>query len=261
MDASPAALALVAVASVAAGVVNAVAGGGTLLVLPTLNLAGLATVDAGITTTTALTPGYLGGTLAQRADLAGQRARAVALVPVAAAGGLSGALLLTRTSEGLFRAIIPWLVFGACGLLAAQDRIRAGLDRRRARRAGGVAAARSGVGPVLPAAVFVGAVYGGYFGGGLGIILLAVLGLVLDDDLRRLNALKQGLSLVINVSAALLLIGTGRVPWAAAGVVAAGSLAGGVTGGRLASHLDPRLLRRAVVVVGVVVGLAYLMRR
>jgi uncharacterized membrane protein YfcA len=254
MDASPAAIALVAVASVAAGITNAVAGGGTLLVLPTLNLAGLTTVDASITTTTALTPGYLGGTLAQRADLAGQRNRVVVLAPVAAAGGLCGALLLTFTSESLFRAIIPWLIFAACALLWTQDRIRGWLDRHRPERS-------SGVGPGLLATVFVGAVYGGYFGGALGIILLAVLGVVLDDDLRRLNALKQSLSLVINVSAAVLLVASGRVPWSAAAVVAAGSLAGGVIGGRLASRLDPRVLRRAVVAVGVVVGVAYLVRR
>src|SRR3954469_15691673 len=124
MDLSPAALALIAVASVAAGLVNAVAGGGTLIAFPALTVFGIPTVEANIATTVALTPGYLGGTLAQRSDLAGQRPRLLRLLPVAAAGAVAGALLLLATSESLFRAVVPWLLFGACGLLAAQDRIR-----------------------------------------------------------------------------------------------------------------------------------------
>jgi uncharacterized membrane protein YfcA len=259
VDLSPPALALVTLASVVAGAVNAVAGGGTLVAFPALTAVGVPAVEAGITTTTALTPGYLGGTLAQRADLAGQGGRLRALAPVGVAGGLAGAFLLSRTTEGVFRLVVPWLIFAACGLLVAQDRVRAALERRRRDddrwRAGAAA------GPGLVAVTFVAAVYGGYFGAGLGIILLAVLGVALDDDLRRLNALKQSLSFVISVSAAVLLLFSGRLPWVPAACVAGGSLVGGTLGGRIAGRLDPTVLRRAVAVVGVVVGLIYLVRR
>jgi uncharacterized membrane protein YfcA len=261
MDPSPAGLALVAAASMAAGLVNALAGGGTLITFPALTLAGLPAVEANITATVGQNAGYLGGSVAQRADLAGQRDRLVRLIPAAAAGGVTGAYLLSVTSEELFRAVVPWLIFAACGLLGAQDRIRGALERRRARRVsdGGTPPARP-VGPGLLLATYVPAIYGGYFGAGLGIVVLAVLGVVLDDDLRRLNALKQTLSLVINLSAGALLVFSGRVAWGAAAVVAAGSLAGGVLGGRLAGRIDPRLLRRVVIAIGLVVGLVYLLR-
>jgi uncharacterized protein len=253
------ALALVALASVAAGAVNAVAGGGTLIAFPALTLAGLPAVEANITATVAQNAGYLGGSVAQRADLEGQRPRLVRLAPVAVAGGLTGAWLLSVTSEDVFRLIIPWLIFAACGLLAVQPRLRAALERRA------IAAAARGrrsrtVPPGLLAATYLPAVYGGYFGAGLGIILLAVLGVVLDDDLRRVNALKQTLSLVINLSAGALLLFSGRVAWGAAAVMAAGSLTGGIAGGRLAGRMDPAILRRAVITIGLVAGTVYLVQ-
>jgi uncharacterized membrane protein YfcA len=261
MDLSPAALALIAVASVAAGLVNAVAGGGTLIAFPALTVFGIPTVEANIATTVALTPGYLGGTLAQRSDLAGQRPRLLRLLPVAAAGAVAGALLLLATSESLFRAVVPWLLFGACGLLAAQDRIRTAVDRRHERRAeAGRARHATGLGPVVLAITFASAVYGGYFGAGLGVVLLAVLGVALDDDLRRINALKQLLSLVINTVASVLLLFSGRLPWAATAVMAVGSLVGGTLGGHVAGRLDPVLFRRLVIAVGLVVGVIYLVR-
>jgi uncharacterized protein len=266
MDLTLPALALVTTASMAAGVVNALAGGGTLLAFPALTLAGVPPVEASITTTTALTPGYLGGTIAQRTDLGGQRRRFLLLAPAGAVGGVAGALILTATSEELFRVVIPWLIFAACGLLAAQSRLRARLaarSRHRRARAGvtdPVTDAPSRVGPALVAVTGLGAVYGGYFGAGLGIILLAVLGLGLDDDLRRVNALKQSLSLAINVAAAGALVLSGRVPWDAAAVVAAGSLVGGAIGGRIAGRLDPDVLRRAVITLGLAVGAVYLVR-
>jgi uncharacterized membrane protein YfcA len=261
LDLSLPALALVTLASVAAGAVNAVAGGGTLVAFPALTAVGVPAVEAGITTTTALTPGYLGGTLAQRADLAGQGGRLRALAPVGVAGGLAGARLLSVTTEGVFRLVVPWLIFAACGLLIAQDRVRAALERRRQRRREDHPRPTTAAGPVLVAVTFVAAVYGGYFGAGLGIILLAVLGVALDDDLRRLNALKQSLSFVISVSAAVLLLFSGRLPWVPAACVAGGSLAGGTLGGRIAGRLDPTVLRRAVAAVGVAVGVVYLVRR
>jgi uncharacterized membrane protein YfcA len=113
---------------------------------------------------------------------------------------------------------------------------------------------------VVLTTTFAGAVYGGYFGAGLGIVLLAVLGVALDDDLRRINALKQVLSLLINAVASVLLLFSGRVPWAATAVMAVGSLVGGTLGGHLAGRLEPVLFRRVVIAVGVVVGLVYLVK-
>jgi uncharacterized protein len=262
MEPSLPALVLVAAASVAAGAVNALAGGGTLITFPALAFAGLPAVDANITATVAQNTGYLGGSVAQRDDLAGQHGRLLRLAPVAVAGGLTGAWLLSVTSEDLFRAIVPWLIFAACGLLAAQPRIRTALERRRdpADRPPDptATATATGVGPGLLVATYVPAVYGGYFGAGLGIVLLAVLGVVLSDDLRRINALKQTLSLAINLSAGFLLLFSGRVWWGAAVVVALGSLTGGVAGGRMAGRLDPAVLRRTVIAIGLAVGTIYL---
>jgi uncharacterized membrane protein YfcA len=260
MDLSAAELLFIAAASVAAGLVNAVAGGGTLIAFPALTVVGIPTVDANITTTIALTPGYFGGTLAQREDLAGQRRRIVRLVPGVIVGGLAGAALLAVTSENLFRHLVPWLLFAACGLLAGQDRIRAAVSRRAQRRAKAGVKAASDVPIGSVAAVAVAGLYGGYFGAALGIILLAVLGVTIDDDLRRINALKQLLSLVANVAASLLLLFSGKVPWDAAAVMAVGSLVGGVIGGKVARRLDARLFRAIVIAIGVVVGVVYLVK-
>ena len=263
MDLSFGAVVLVAVASVLAGAVNAVAGGGTLLAFPSLTFVGVPTVEANLTTTVSLTPGYLGGTLAQRIDLRHQVTRALRLVVPACLGGLSGALLLVVTSEGVFRRIVPWLIFAACGLLASQDRVRAYVDERQRNAADQTDQRRphpSGAGPLAIGATFVASLYGGYFGGGLGIILLAVLGLLVDDELRNINALKQLLALATNVSAAVLLLFSGRVQWEPAVVMASGSLVGGLLGGRVAGRIDARKLRRVVITIGVVIGVIYLVR-
>src|SRR3954468_262129 len=140
-------------AAIAAGLFNALAGGGSIFTFPALVAIGVPPILANVTNTIALCPGYVGGVLAQRRDLRGQGRRMLLLLPVAAAGGLAGALLLTRTSDATFRALVPVLVLGACALLAVQDRLRAMLQGRRARIALGWA--------VIP--VLLAAIYGGYF--------------------------------------------------------------------------------------------------
>jgi uncharacterized protein len=260
MDLSVGALALLAVASLLAGIVNALAGGGTLITFPTLTAVGVPAVQASVMSTVALTPGYLGGACGQRDDLDGQQARLVRLLPAAAVGGAAGALLLVFTAEAVFRAVVPWLIFLSCALLAVQHRVRAVIDRRAAARPAGRRPHHSGVEPAGVLGTFAAAIYGGYFGAGLGIILLGVLGTLLDDNLRRINALKQGLSLFVNVAATLLLLFSGKVIWVAAVVMATASLAGGALGGRLAGRLDPEVLRRVVIAVGLVAGVIYLIR-
>lgn len=241
-------LALLALAAVAAGAVNALAGGGSILTFPALVAVGIPPLAANITNSVALCPGYVGGVFAQRHDLCGQSRRVWLLAPAAVIGGFGGALLILNSSETLFRALVPWLLLGGCALLAAQDRIRIWLQRRTGSLGLSLA--------VLP--VGLGAVYGGYFGAGLGVIFLAVLGLTIEDGLARLNALKQTLSLGTNVAAAALLILSPHIVWSAALVMGAGAILGGAMGGRLASRVRPATLRIAVVGIGVTVALVFL---
>jgi uncharacterized membrane protein YfcA len=246
---------LAGLAALAAGLVNALAGGGTLLSFPVLTAIGVPALAANITNTVALCPGYLGATLAQRRDLSGQRSRLWLMLPAAAAGGLAGGLLLLNTSERAFRSAVPFLILFASVLLAVQEPVRTWLVRRKGRSLSRSRADAIAVGPVGVAAI-----YGGYFGAGLSVIVLAVLGLVIDDTLTRLNALKQAIALGLNVAAALLFVFSGQVVWPAALVMAGGALVGGAIGGRLAGSIRPATLRLAVVIIGVLVAVTYFVR-
>jgi uncharacterized membrane protein YfcA len=246
---------LIALAAVAAGAVNALAGGGTLITFPMLTAVGVPAVAANVTNTVALCPGYLGATLAQAKDMRGQERRLYFLVPAAIVGGLVGGVLLLASGERLFRALVPFLILLASGLLAVQDPVR----RWFARRAGQAGAA--GGREVLSALpVGLAAVYGGYFGAVVSVIILAVLGLVLNDSLTRLNALKQAIAFSTNVAAAIFFLFSGQVVWSAAAVMAVGALVGGSLGGRLAGRIQPTTLRLIVVVIGVIVAVIYLLR-
>ncbi|HSD28565.1 MAG TPA: sulfite exporter TauE/SafE family protein [Vicinamibacteria bacterium] len=246
-------LALAALAAVAAGAVNALAGGGTLITFPALTALGLPAVAANVTNTIALAPGHLGATLAQKRDLAGQRARIGRLVPAALLGGLVGGLLLLFTTEKVFRQVVPFLILLASALLAVQEPVRKWLIRRL----GTHHTSHEGL-TALP--VFAASVYGGYFGAGLSVIVLAALGLLIDDALTRLNATKQAIGFAANGAAAVLFLFSGQVHWVAAVVMAVAAVGGGTLGGRLAGRVRPSTLRAVVVAVGVVVGLIYLLR-
>jgi uncharacterized protein len=259
---SPFELALAGLAAVAAGAVNAIAGGGTLITFPTLTALGLPVVAANVTNTLAVAPGALGGLVALRSELAGQGARLARLTPAALLGGLAGGYLLLHTNEALFRRLVPWLILGASALLAVQDPLRAWLLSRLASTNGagdGAAYGHHGE-SVATLLVFGAAVYGGYFGAGLGVIVLAVLGLVLHDSLTRLNAAKQAVGFAANLAGALLFAVFGPVHWPAAAVMAVGAIAGGVVGGHFASRIRAGTLRMLVVATGTIVGLIYLIR-
>lgn len=189
---------LIGVAAVADGFVNAIAGGGTLITFPMLTLIGVPPVVANVTNTVALCPGYVAGTFAQRADLQGQGKRMRMLLPAGLLGGITGGVLLISTSDVTFRRLIPYLILTAVILLAFQDQLR---NAVMARMSGNGRSHLHEAWSVPP--IFLAAIYGGYFGAGLGVMMLAVLGLVLEDSLTRLNALKQSLSFVINVAAAI----------------------------------------------------------
>lgn len=245
---------LVIITAVAAGAVNALAGGGTLLTFPILTAVGLPTVAANITSTMALVPGYFGATLAQLKDLKGQERRLWAGAPVAVLGGLAGGWLLLNTGEKLFRDIVPFLILFASLLLAIQEPVKNWLNRRR--KPGGKPA--SMLWALLP--VGLAAIYGGYFGAGVSVIFLAVLALVFDDNLTRINALKQGLSFSANIAAASLFLFSEHVYWPVAAVMAVGAVLGGMLGGKLAGRIKPNTLRMVVVAIGVTVSIIYFVR-
>ena len=247
-------LLLVGLAAVAGGMVNALAGGGTLITFPMLTAVGIPAVAANVTNTVALCPGYLGATLAQMDDLRGQKKRLWLVVPAGVVGGIIGGVLLLNTGERMFRALVPFLILLASVLLMVQDRLRAWVFSH----SGAVAGAVPDIWMVL--AVGAAAVYGGYFGAGLSVIVLAVLGLVLEDSLTRLNALKQAIALSVNLAAAIFFVFSGQVVWRMALVMAVGALAGGVLGGRLAGRIQPLLLRRIVVTIGILVSVIYWVR-
>jgi uncharacterized membrane protein YfcA len=246
---------LIGLAAIAAGAVNALAGGGTLITFPMLTAVGIPAVAANVTNTVALCPGYIGGTLAQRKDLQGQTHRLWIVVPAGVLGGLIGGILLLNTGEKLFKDLVPYLILLASGLLAVQDPVRAWLVKRM-----GEQPAKEGNETWAALPVGLAAVYGGYFGAGLSVIVLAVLGLSLEDTLTRLNALKQTIAFSANLAAAIFFLFSGRVVWPAALVMAAGALLGGVLGGRLAGRVKPSMLRWMVVTIGVIVAVIYLAR-
>jgi uncharacterized membrane protein YfcA len=248
---TPADAVLVAGAGFLAGAVNAVAGGGTLLSYPALLLAGLSPVTANTTSSVGLVAGYAGGSVAYRRELSGQSGRARGLLISAALGGIVGAALLLLTPGESFEGVVPYLVLVASLLLALQPRLAKALEAR--------GRARPHPGWEVQLAVGLGAVYGGYFGAGLGVMLLAVLGLLVPDDLQRLNALKGVLSLLVNLVGAVVFVAIGRVDWTAAGLLAVGAVAGATVGVAVARRLPASWVRTGVVVAGTAVAVTLLM--
>jgi uncharacterized protein len=240
---------LLAAAGVAAGVVNAVAGGGSLISFPALLAVGYPAVSANVTNTVALWPGYIGGALGYRAELSGQRGRALAFSVTSVLGAAAGCLLLLVTPEGVFQSLTPVLIAVASLLLAVQPWLKRRLtassrlsDRHRR--------------TLLHGGLLFGGVYGAYFGAGLGVMLLGVLGVFVPDDLQRVNAVRSVLSLVVNTVAFAAFALFGPVRWDAVAVMAAASLTGGFAGARVARRLSPALLRGLIVTFGLGVALA-----
>jgi uncharacterized protein len=230
--------------------INALAGGGTLLSFPVLLALGYPALVANVSNTLGLVPGYAGGSLSYRRELAGQGRRVLVLGAAGAAGALIGAFLLTRTSPAAFRAVVPWLILFACLLLAVQPLVSRWLATGR--RGFG------NTGPMLVAGDAAGGVYGAFFGAGLGVLLLAVLGLFLSDSLQRLNALKGVISMVVNGVAAVCFAIAAPVAWPVVAVMAPAAFVGGFAGAALARRVPPTPLRILVVVLGVAVAVRLL---
>jgi hypothetical protein len=235
---------LLVLAGVGAGIFNGVAGGGSLISFPVLLALGLSPLTANITNTVGIWPGYLGSAAGFRKEIAGQRRRFVRLSPVAGVGAVAGAVLLLTTSSADFTAIAPWLVLGASLLFASQPLLR---------RALGGSGDPTRVHPVLLViGTFAASIYGGYFGAGMGVMLLAILGLCLPDSIIRTSGLRTILSILVNGIAAVVFLIHGGLVWEAVALLAAGSLVGGWIGARVALAIPANALRLVVVVVGLV---------
>ncbi|MCH1882139.1 sulfite exporter TauE/SafE family protein [Agrococcus sp. ARC_14] len=246
---------LIALASMGAGAINAAAGGGTLITFPAMLAAGMTPLAANITSSVGLLAGSLGGAWSYRAELRSRRRRFLANAPFAAVGGLVGAALLLLTPSDSFTAIVPWLVLTAACLFALQPLVTR-IVRRNAE--GEPDPEATGGWPVRLAFLAIG-VYGSYFGAGIGVMMLAVLGVVIHDSLQHHNALKNLTALVVNGSGVLILAFSPLVHWGVVAIMLAGSLVGGVAGGWLSRRVPSWALRALVIGFALWVGLSMLL--
>ncbi|HZU79527.1 MAG TPA: sulfite exporter TauE/SafE family protein [Acidimicrobiales bacterium] len=232
-----------------AGTVNTVVGSGSLVTFPTLLAFGYPAVLANVTNTVGLVPGSASGVVAYRSELSGQARRLLVLGIASTLGGVTGAVLLLALPHHVFRAVVPVLILVACALVVAQPALARRLAGREHRPHGGAG---------LFATVYVSGVYGGYFGAAQGVILMALLGVFLVDDLQRLNAAKNVLALLVNAVAALFFVAATHVAWSAAGFLAVGAVVGGQIGGVVGRRLPPAVLRAVIVAVGVTAAVVLL---
>jgi len=245
---------LIGLAGLAAGAINAVVGSGTLITFPTLVALGYPPVTATTSNAIGLVAGGASGVWGYRRELAGQRRRLLLLAPASVLGGLAGALLLLRLPAEAFEAVVPALIVLALVLVLAQPALQRRVRARAQRRA----AAGVRPGRWVPVVAVVGTgligVYGGYFTAAQGVLLVGLLGSLLAEDLQRVNALKNVLSLVVNLVAAVLYVVVGEelLDWGVVVLVAVGSLAGGWLGSRYGRRLPAAALRSLIVVLGLV---------
>ncbi|MCF3119551.1 sulfite exporter TauE/SafE family protein [Streptomyces arenae] len=249
------ALEMVAVgaAGVAAGGLNAVVGSGTLITFPTLLAFGFPPVLANVSNNLGLVPGTLSAAYGYRREMKGQFRRLVRFGTASLIGGLVGALLLLKLPADAFQAVVPALILTACVLVLLQP----WLSRRlKGRSENG----RSDGGVPMWCGVLATGVYGGYFGAAQGVLLMALFGTFLQDDLQRLNAAKNVLASIVNGVAAVIFIVVAEIDWTAAGLIALGSTAGGLIGARFGRRLPPTAMRAFIVIVGVTASTIMILR-
>ncbi|MEO8850550.1 MAG: sulfite exporter TauE/SafE family protein [Allobranchiibius sp.] len=239
---------LILLAGMAAGVINTVVGSGTLVTFPTLLAFGYSSVTANISNTVGLVAGGLSGTFGYRRELRGMSAVLRRLAPMSLLGGVTGALLLIVLPPGVFKTVVPLLIL--IGILLVVFGPALG---KKARAAHSDTASR-GRGIALLVGIFGAGVYGGYFGAAQGVLLLGLMSALMTESLQQINGVKNVLGTIVNGVAAItfLIIAWNEVDWAAAGLIAVGSLIGGVIGARVGRRLPPWLLRGFIVVIGVV---------
>ncbi len=237
---------------------NSIAGGGTLLTFPALLALGISPAVANATSTVALLPGALSSMLGYRGELHGARGWTRALTLPSVVGGALGAVLFIATPPHIFERVVPWLVLGATALFMANAPVM-----RLVRRHGGAPAptgAPPAPAPAILAIQLVVGVYGGYFGAGVGILMLATLGFAGFTNIHRMNGLKNWGGFCMNLIAAIIFAATGRVDWPIALAMTGGAALGGYAGSRFAQRIGPTPVRRAIVAVGLVSGVWMLMR-
>lgn len=256
---SPERLALAGAAALLGGVINAIAGGGTLLTFPALVAAGLPPLVANATSTVALVPGALGSFLGYRKELDGARRWAVAITLPSVLGGVTGAWLLLHTPGSTFDRVVPWLVLGATVLFVVQPILMRWVKTHDP-HADNVALTKAGPSPMLLAWQFAIGIYGGYFGAGVGILMLAALGFMGFTNIHRMNGLKNWGGFCMNLVAALFFAISGLVDAPVALVMAVTATLGGYIGSRGAQRVPQRYVRNLVAVIGIFSGIWLLLR-
>lgn len=231
-------------AGIGAGGINAVVGSGSLITFPTMVAVGLPPIVANVSNNIGLVPGSLTGALGYRAELKGQRERLIRLGVASIAGSLIGGVLLLFMPADTFNVVVPILIGLACVLVVVQPRLNKWLSARREDP-------HPHGGPWLWIGVFAAGIYGGYFGAAQGVLLIGLLGSFLDDDLQRVNAAKNVLSLLVNGTAAVLFIFVAEVDWRAVALVAVGATIGGFLGAKVGRKLPASVLRGFIVCIGI----------
>jgi len=248
---------VIALAAFAAGAINSIAGGGTLLSFPALVWIGVNPVMANATNTFALWPGSFAAMVGFRRELANVRRWLLLLTIPALLGGATGGVLLLHTSMATFTRLVPFLILGATLLLATQELIT--------RRLGVLAHAHENPSAAWITIVaifqFLVGIYGGYFGAGIGILILAALGLIGLTDMHEMNGLKNLMAICINGVAAIYFAWSGAVIWKDGFIMAVAAIIGGYLGARVARHLGRTFVRRSVVVIGLAMGIALFFKR
>ncbi|NHN54866.1 sulfite exporter TauE/SafE family protein [Calidifontibacter sp. DB0510] len=239
---------LILLAGMAAGTINTIVGSGTLVTFPTLLAFGYPAVAANVSNSLGLVAGGISGTIGYRKELAGAGADIRRLAPMSFLGAITGALLLIWLPASAFDAIVPVLILLGIVLVIAGPRLQQWAKAHHADHES------TGRRVALGLGVFGAGVYGGYFGAAQGVLLIGLMSVLMAAPLQRINGLKNVLSTIVNAVAALtfLVIALDKVDWAVAGLIAAGSLIGGVIGARVGRRLHPNVLRAFIVIVGVV---------
>lgn len=241
---------VLALAGFGAGIVNAIAGGGTFLTFPALVWAGVPPVAANATSAVAVFPGYLGGTLGYASELRSlSRRQVLRLTALTLAGGLAGSLLLLVSSNRAFSIIVPFLLLFATLAFLFGDRIKTWAERKS-----------GGFRPESPLGLFLVSLYGGYFNGGLGIVLLALFALWGWRDIHLMNGVKNGLSFALSIISVITFAVAGLVVWPMAGVMMAGAIIGGYCGAYVARAIPTWLVRTIVATIGFGMSAIFLAR-
>ncbi|WP_432120214.1 sulfite exporter TauE/SafE family protein [Streptomyces sp. S1] len=236
-------------AGIGAGTINTIVGSGTLITFPVLLATGLPPITANVSNALGLVPGSVSGAIGYRRELKGQKKRVLRLGAAALVGGLVGAVLLLALPSDAFDAIVPVLIGLALVLVLLQPRIAAAVKRRRERTG---SEAHPDGGPALLVGLLLASMYGGYFGAAQGVLYLSLMGLLLHDDLQRINAVKNILGALVNGVAAVFFLFVADFDWTAVLLIAVGSTIGGQLGAKVGRRLPPTVLRGVIIAVGVV---------